>query len=248
MRVAYILAHFDDEYAALPLLRRDLAADRATFLYVADYGTAELAARRERETQAFILHMGFDPERVRHVGRATGALDGQVHRALPQAREALFAAMAGLGRIDRIVTTAWEGGHPDHDACAWLATAAAARFQVPALDQFSLYNARGVPAPLFRAAAPIPENGPTSRLRLRPRGWAAWASDVRFFPSQARTWAGLLPMMGLSFLRRGGFEYQRLESARVSERPHKGELLYERMFHTPYEEVREALDQAAATA
>lgn len=245
MRVAYILAHFDDEYAALPLLRRDLAADEVAFFYVADYAAAQLAARRLEETRSFVAHMGFNRDWVRPVGLGTGALDGQVHRHLPAARDALFNGLSRLRSIDLIVTVAWEGGHQDHDSCAWLAVQAARRFGVASIEQFSLYNARGVGGPLFNAAAPIPENGPVERVGLRARGWAAWAADVRFYPSQARTWAGLMPFMALSFARQGGFAFQRLEPGRVDQRPHVGELLYERMFRTPYEEVRASLDAAA---
>lgn len=245
MRVAYVLAHFDDEYAALPLLRRDLAADEVSFFYLADYATPALGVRRLEETRSFVAHMGFSRDWVRPVGLGTGALDGQVHRHLQAARGALFDALSTLRGIDRIVTVAWEGGHQDHDACAWLAVQAARRFGVASIEQFSLYNGRGVGGPLFNAASPIPENGPVERIGLGARGWAAWAADVRFFPSQAKTWAGLMPFMALSFARQGGFAFQRLNPIRVDQRPHRGELLYERMFRTPYEEVRRHLDIAA---
>lgn len=244
MRVAYVLAHFDDEYAALPLLRRDLAADEVAFFYLADYATPELAARRLEETCRFVAHMGFNRNSVRPVGLGTGAFDGEVHGHLSAARGALFAGFSGLGKVDRIVTLAWEGGHQDHDACAWLAVQAAERFGVAEIEQFSLYNGRGIAGPMFQAAATIPENGPVTRIGLRARGWAAWAGCVRFFPSQAKTWAGLMPFMAFSFATRGGFGYQRLDPSRVEERPHLGELLYERMFGVSYEEVRASLDAA----
>ena len=50
MAVVHVYAHFDDEYCALPLVRR-LAREGAQqhFLYVADYRTPELAATRFAE-------------------------------------------------------------------------------------------------------------------------------------------------------------------------------------------------------
>ena len=52
--------------------------------------------------------------------------------------------------------------------------------------------------------------------------------------------------MAMTFARQGGFRYQSLEPRRIGERPHAGGLLYERMFATPYETVRAAVDRLAA--
>ena len=111
----------------------------------------------------------------------------------------------------------------------------------PTIDQVSLYNGRGLPGRLFRAASPLPENGPVTRVPMRAADWALYAREVRCFPSQWRTWAGLSPAMFATFARTG-YGYQQLSPERVRERPHAGPLLYERMYGVPYSEVRAALD------
>ncbi|HEY9217456.1 MAG TPA: hypothetical protein VIO94_05355, partial [Phenylobacterium sp.] len=62
MSLVCVFAHFDDEYAALPLL---LEAQRAghdlRLLYLADYADPAAARRRFAETCAFLQHMGLDP-------------------------------------------------------------------------------------------------------------------------------------------------------------------------------------------
>jgi len=244
MTIVYILAHFDDEYAALPLLLRDRRAGAQSWLlYVADYTSPELSARRLAETRALLVSLGFPPERAIHVGAGTGAMDGAVFEALPAAHAALKAALSSLPPVDRFVVAAWEGGHADHDACA-LVTVTLRDALDPAIliDQFALYNGRGLPGGLFRAGAPIPENGPVKRVSLTAREWMAYAAAVRFFPSQTKTWLALWPSMFVTFLLRGGFGYQTLAAGRVRERPHAGQLLYERMFKTPYATVRARLD------
>lgn len=244
MNVVYVLAHFDDEYAALPLLLRDRREGaRSWLLYVADYASPDLSARRLAETRTLLSSLGLPPERAIHVGAGTGVMDGAVFETLPTARKALGAALASIGPVDRFVVAAWEGGHADHDACAFLTVGLG---QTPGgaipIDQFALYNGRGLPGGLFRACAPIPENGPVRRVPLSLGEWIAYAGAVRFFPSQAKTWLGLWPSMFVTFLLRGGFGYQTLEPRRVRERPHAGPLLYERMFKTPYAVVRARLD------
>lgn len=248
MTVIYVLAHFDDEYAALPLLLRDRREGAQSWLlYVADYASPELSAKRLAETRALLASLGLPPERAVHVGAGTGAMDGAVFKTLTAAYGALKAALSSLGPVDRFVVGAWEGGHADHDACAFLTVALrdALAAAIP-IDQFGLYNGRGLPGGLFRACAPIPENGAVRSVLLSPREWADYAAAVRFFPSQAKTWLALWPSMFMTFLLRGGFGYQALTTERVLERPHAGPLLYERMFKTPYAAVREQLDVFSA--
>jgi LmbE family N-acetylglucosaminyl deacetylase len=241
MSVVHIYAHFDDEYCALPLIRRRVreGVDQR-FLYVADYRTPELAARRFAETRSLLAHLGVDPAKAQHVGAGTGAQDGSVFRHLDVAFPALKAAVDAVGPVERFVVTAFEGGHMDHDMCAMMASALAGARGVP-VEQISLYNGPGLAGPFFHGGAPLPENGPVTRMRLSPAEWAHWMAAVRFFPSQAKTWAGLWPAMFWSYAKQG-FGYQTLEPARLAERPHAGTLFYERMFKVPYQEVRAAAD------
>lgn len=239
MAIAYVLAHFDDEYAALPLiLRREREGVDQRFFYLTDYATPEISRVRLAETRALLASLGVDPDHARHIGLGSGAQDGALHRHLPTALARLEAALAAEP-FERLVVPAWEGGHHDHDACAFMAVRLAAGRPV---EQFGLYQGRGLPGPLFRASAPLAENGPITRERLSVKDWLRFAAAVRFFPSQAKTWAGLWPMMFAQYLLAGGFAWQQLDAQRVRERPHPGSLLYERRFGVDYEDLRAALD------
>lgn len=241
MALVHVLAHFDDEYCALPLIRQRAAAGLdQRFLFVADYATRELAAVRYAETRALLSHLGVPPEHVLHVGPGTGALDGAVHRRLDAAFEAVGAAVEAIGEVDRFIVPAWEGGHMDHDMCALIACELAKARGAP-VEQFSLYNGKGLGGPFFHGASPLPENGPVTKVPLRAADWRGWMGAVRFFPSQAKTWAGLWPAMFWTYAKRG-FGYQQLDARRIGERPHAGSLFYERMFKVPYPEVRTAAD------
>jgi LmbE family N-acetylglucosaminyl deacetylase len=238
----YLFAHFDDEYLAWPLIRaRALQGEDQVFLYAADYADPEEARRRQAETAAFLRQAGVTHARIIHTGAGTGAVDGRVHRHLPAAYAAVEKVARRMGRISRVTVCAWEGGHMDHDCCAAMAVKLAETLNIPSLQQVSLYNAKGLPPPFQHGAAPLSENGPVIQLKLKPRDWFSWMGAVRFFPSQANVWAGLWPAMFFNLARRG-FGYQRLEPARVRERPHRGGLYYERCFRVPYAEVRAAVD------
>jgi LmbE family N-acetylglucosaminyl deacetylase len=247
MAAVFILAHFDDEYCALPLILQAQAAGEACwFLYVADYRAPGVAARRLAETRAFLSRFGTPPQQAVHVGAGSGVFDGAVAAELPTALERLRAALEGLPSPTRLVTPAWEGGHPDHDCCAALATILASERGAVPVIQFGLYNGRHFPRPFYRACSPIPENGPTARVPLSAAHWLAWIAAVRFFPSQAWNWLGLWPSMFMTFARQGGFACQQLAQERIEERPHAGRLHYEWMFATPYAQVRAAVDGVLA--
>jgi hypothetical protein len=55
------------------------------------------------------------------------------------------------------------------------------------------------------------------------------------------SWLGLWPSMFAGFLLRGGYGVQRLYPARLCERPHEGDLLYERRFGVSYGAVAVAV-------
>jgi len=246
MSVVFLLAHFDDEYCALPLILQARAArEDCWFLYVADYRDPRNAAVRWAETQAFLHRFGLDPERTAHVGAGSGIFDGDVCEGVLPSLARLRVALARIGPVSRLVTPAWEGGHPDHDACAAMSAILGEELGAPVL-QFGLYNGRKVARPFYRACSPLPQNGPEIRVSLTPAQWLAWMAAVRFFPSQTWNWLGLFPSMFLTFAERRGFAVQALEPARVRERPHGGRLHYEWMFRTPYAKVRSAIDSALA--
>jgi LmbE family N-acetylglucosaminyl deacetylase len=245
MSVVYILAHCDDEYAALPLILEAKAAGRdQVFLYVAENHGGDLPERRISEVRTFLAELGLPPASADYATQGSGAYDGQVHLHLAACLDALRRRLDAIPQVEKIVIAAWEGGHADHDACAALAAVLAAERGV-GIEQFSLYNRRGLKVLPFQACAPIPENGPVRRLRLSPGQWLRWALLVRCYPSQASSWLGLWPSMFAGFLLRGGYGVQTLDPARLRQRPHDGDLLYERRFGVAYEAVAQAVAQIA---
>jgi N-acetylglucosamine malate deacetylase 1 len=245
MTVVYVLAHFDDEYCALPLIRRGVAEGREQrFIHVVDYRDPKLGARRHRETVAFLAAQGVPAHMQLHLGAGRGWWDGELHRYALRAYEALKAAVPGP--VERVVVPAWEGGHPDHDLCAALGVKLAAERNATQVDQVCLYQGKGLPWIFYRASTPLAENGAIHEMRLTPGEWTGWLAAVAAFPSQFKAWSGLLPAMALTFARQRAFRYQSLDPSRIGERPHEGSLLYERMFRTPYPVVRAAVDALAA--
>jgi LmbE family N-acetylglucosaminyl deacetylase len=151
--VALVAAHPDDEtiglggqlqrLRGLRLIHVTDGAPRAP----ADHDAAALrereryAARRRQEARAAAAMAGIAPER--HV--ALGIVDQEAAGCMAELAQRLAGLFRGDGtRI--VVTHAYEGGHPDHDACCFAVHAAAALLRrdgpaAPAVVEMALYHA-----------------------------------------------------------------------------------------------------------
>lgn len=162
-RSLVIVAHPDDEILGCAALLSRLAD--VTVVHVTDgaprdgadgrrhgfASPADYAAARRREAEAALALAGIGPERLVGLGYADqGAgedLAGLARRLVPL-----------LAGADRVLTHAFEGGHPDHDAVAF-AVHAALRLEAPTgggptLVEMPFYHAGrdGWIRQIFRAA------------------------------------------------------------------------------------------------
>jgi N-acetylglucosamine malate deacetylase 2 len=103
----------------------------------------EYARARAEEARQALSVVNVEPERI----LSLGAPDQEsVHHLAPLARR--FAQLLAQHSPPRIVTHPYEGGHPDHDAAAFVAHAAVALLDrsgspAPSLWEMTSYHARG---------------------------------------------------------------------------------------------------------
>jgi LmbE family N-acetylglucosaminyl deacetylase len=147
-RVAVLLAHPDDETLGCGALLSRL--QHLTIVHVTDgaprngadaarhgfHSPDEYAAVRQRELAAAMALAGIDPDRLVCLGIADQAV---VHNLAAVARRLVPV----LDRAEIVLTHAYEGGHPDHDATAFAVHAAARLLGpgAPALVEMPLYRA-----------------------------------------------------------------------------------------------------------
>lgn len=128
-------------------------------------GWAEYAAARRREAEAALAVAGLAPERLTGLGIA----DQQAtHNLAPLAHR--LAALLRDGSFSVVITHAYEGGHPDHDATALAVHAACGLIEAagetpPRLVEMAGYHALGgsFAAGTFIAHA---EAGPVATVAL----------------------------------------------------------------------------------
>lgn len=238
----FLFAHQDDEFG---VFQRILDCRRAGLhvacAYLTDGATASASsAARNAESRAVLAQLGVHD--IAFAGEELGIGDARLPLHLPAAAAWLGRWLARFPAIDSLHVTAWEGGHHDHDALHALAVDAARRHGLLARTfQYSLYQAKGLPGPLFRVLAPLPENGPATDTRI------GWGDRLRFlrlclsYPSQRSTWLGLFPFVALHYLARGVQSLQAVSIDRIGIRPHAGALYYEKRQFFTWDDMARAL-------
>lgn len=223
MNVVFVFAHQDDEIALASRIRYSVArGDQVTCLCLTDGAFAVPAAVRDRESRQLLAALGAGELKIGEERIADGVLVEHLGRALELVEK--YAAGA-----DELVTLAWEGGHQDHDAANLVAAVYAQKRGIRCLEM-PLYNGHNAFGPFFRVAHPVGDGWTSRKITWREK--FANLLLVRFYPSQRRTWLGLMPQMLLARARELTRES---DLSRAAAPPHSRPLLYERRFHYPYD-------------
>ena len=217
-RVALVVAHPDDETlaagASLHLFPRlvlvhvtDGAPLRLDDAAAQGFAThAAYAGAREAELGAALAHAGVRPVRVR-IGLPDQ--DAALHlRALTTALARIF----GQHAIGAVLTHAYEGGHPDHDATACAVHRAAAGLPV---TEFPLYNA----APGAMQVQRFLPGPPETTVHLTQAETAGKCAMLACFRTQSATIAPFDPATE---------RFRPAPAPDFTRPPHDGELNYER--------------------
>jgi len=142
-RTLVLAPHPDDEAVGCGVLMQRMREPLVAFLtdgapqnryFWARHGSRRAYADfRRRESEIALAVIGIERSRA-----CDGVPDQELFRNLEHAQRWLDAAIDDL-HPDALLTTAFEGGHPDHDACSLLASIAGRRHALPAWE-YPLYH------------------------------------------------------------------------------------------------------------
>ena len=231
-----LFAHPDDEFAVFPWLEHAIRNGQSVHcIWMTDGGWGgQSTARRQQESAKVLLRLGVARDALHFLGEQNSLRDGELHRFMDRARDALRATLPSLPQNAWWLIPAWEGGHQDHDACHLIAIETCP--SGTPLFQYSLYNGRGLPGPLFKTMSPLRSNGPTYDLPIALRHRLLYPLYCLGYRSQWKSFLGLLPFYALRMLQRRPFRIQAVVPTAIRCRPHEGKLLYERRGGPSWEE------------
>jgi LmbE family N-acetylglucosaminyl deacetylase len=238
----FLFAHQDDEFGVFQALDECRKHGRRAICAYLTRGTNGLAERRNEESRRVLSSLGVSRDDIVFAGDELGIDDATLPDSMPRAGEWIARWMASFPTLERIYVTAWEGGHHDHDALHAMVVQAAQRFgHLPLVRQFALYNRYGCPGPFFRVLTPLAANGPVQAERIPVRRRLAYLRLCLQYPTQRKTWVGLLPFVVLHYALRGTQTLQPVSLERLRSRPHDATLYYEQRGFYRWEAMQERL-------
>ena len=237
----FLFAHQDDEVGIISLIKRKIDQGANVICVFATDGGKNFRSRN-KESLSVLNNVGVKSKNILFVGKSENFMDGYLSKKAITLKKWLIKFFLSMKDIDSIYVTAYEGGHQDHDALHHISVIALNELNLlDKLFQFPLYNKFNCLGPFFSVLKPLSENGKTIDFELTILERLKSIIYCLYYPSQYKTWIGLLPFFIMHHIFYKKLKIQKASIQRLSQRPHDGALLYEsRGFYT-FEKIQQDL-------
>ena len=227
----FLFAHQDDESGVFYEIHRLVNSGQNVIVIYLTSGssTGRPAPSRDLESISVLEEIGVHKKNIYFLGREEGIPDGGLSKYLEIAFQSVLALFNKIDPPRCLYFLAWEGGHQDHDAVHLIGLALGSRLDMlNNCYQFPLYTGKSLPSIFFKLFFPFSENGQILLSRIPWRQRLKFTLYCLSYPSQKKTWIGLLPFFVFHYIFRGTQILQPVSAARAMQKPHSGVLLYER--------------------
>ncbi len=219
-RTLVLVAHPDDEAVGCGALLQRIedplvvfatdGAPRSDFFWQNYNSREEYALVRAEEAKRALKSVGV--ERFHLLCVTNPIVDQELYKEIDRAYQSLVQLIEAEAP-DAILSMAYEGGHPDHDACSFLAATAGEHFSVPVWEM-SLYhrNASDITRQRFVT------NDESFELDMSREELIRKMNMFAAYDSQSEVLREFLPYIE---------RFRPMKSYNFSRPPHEGELNYE---------------------
>jgi LmbE family N-acetylglucosaminyl deacetylase len=240
----FFFAHQDDEFGVFQKINDEIFLGNEVYCIYLTTGVkgVQSSSIRNSESISVLSKLGVKKENIIFSGDKLRISDGKLIDSLFQAKKWLKSFLIKAEEICSIYIPAWEGGHHDHDALHAIVVLASKELGI--LDkvwQFPLYNAYMCRRPFFRVLLPLHSNGPICITKIKILNRANYIFQILEYRSQLLTWVGLMPFVLIHYLFSGAQSLQKVQSSRILERPHIGQLYYESRKFSKWEYVNQKI-------
>lgn len=240
----FLFAHQDDEFGVYQAIIDEIDKGRevyCAYLTNGDFGGIS-PIRRNQESLDVLSKLGVPKQNIHFAGSDLHISDGCLPDNLIAASNWIHQWFHTFEDIKSIYVTAWEGGHQDHDALHALTVSIAQDISIlPCVRQFSLYNSDRCPGILFRVFHPLLQNGVVTNRKIPFVSRFSFLIFCLSYPSQVKTWIGLFPFVIFHYFTNGKQQLQTTSIERISQRPHEGELYYEKRGFFTWEKMSSSI-------
>jgi hypothetical protein len=242
-----VLPHQDDEFFLLPYIEEIIRkGGTVRFIYVTNGKYANHTPEtRAKETVNVLSKYYIQKESIIFLGHSLDIEDAEVVHKYDDIYAFLKIYIANnLSDIGQVITTAWEGGHHDHDALNYIIKRIGKKLNIAhKIFEFHLYNSANSIHPLFRVMRPIEPAGEKDIIFRFSLIAGIKATLCAFsYKSQWKTFIGLLPQASIALLLVRKILISNICNQEKITAPHPGIPLYERRKRFSYSNLKIILE------
>lgn len=183
----FILPHHDDEIFCIPKLLEVARSAGPVRIYFLTGNSI-----RKSESAKFLKELGFLQNQICSVYDHIQVNDGLVHLKLSEIEKFILEDLSGH-QIVEVISSSYEGGHQDHDACHVLAKSLSLQWG-SGVHCFFLYNGWGLPSKFYNVAK-APGDLKAEKRSYRQTEITYILKSIFYFKSQSKAFLGLWPFL-----------------------------------------------------
>lgn len=245
--VLFLFAHQDDEFGIFQKIVDERNRGRRVLCAYLTDGVCQgrSSFKRNSESLGVLTKLGVFEADIFFAGCTLSIPDGDLLHHIEIATDWVLNWITQRNDLTAIYLPAWEGGHHDHDTLHAIGVIIAHRIgRLDIVKQFPLYNAYRCWPPFFRVLRPLALNGAVEVTKIPLGNRIQFLQYCFSYPSQRKTWIGLLPFVLLHYVFSGVQALQAVSVERLYQRPHRGPLYYENRKFCTWDEISDRLKDA----
>lgn len=229
--IIIILPHQDDEIAILPLLDSLEEGVNLKIIFITKNKNQNLNIKRNKESISVLNKIGINDKDIVFLEFKNLILDKHLYKNIKEINK-YFLSQRELFTSDKnttIISTSFEGGHPDHDAAFLISMNIFKKMQYKKFLSFPLYNSEKSFIP-FQAFTNLKKyNNQLYFLSFSFKKSLFYFSLIFSYKTQIKTVFFLLPFfIYRCFIKKKFILINHNTNENIQLRPHLGKLLYEK--------------------
>jgi hypothetical protein len=244
----FILAHQDDEFGIYEKINWCVKNKKNILIFYMTSGSINKKINklqiyfRDIESLKVLKKIGVKKKNIIFFGRLNNIATCCLYKKLQAAYIEISRIINNINGKKIIYTHAWEGGNEDHDACYLLTKKIFLEQKlIQCCYQFPLYNSYKSFLFPYKVQKPLDKNGITIKIYSSFDDRFKYISYLFYYKSQIKVWIGLYPFIIFNLLFKGYYFLQKINKKKSYEKPHYGDLLYEKFKRCDYSSFRKKL-------
>jgi LmbE family N-acetylglucosaminyl deacetylase len=225
------MAHQDDEFGVFQSILDEVKNGNEVICVFLTNGVKNGGDSRVRDSESLdvLTSLGVKEENVIFAGKYLQISDCELLYSLEKAFFWVQEFLAAFDTFGAVYVPAYEGGHPDHDACYVVVSLVCEKMgRLENVKQFPLYNADNCRSFFYKVFNPLKFNGVVYTTDIPLRNRLLFITLIFKYKSQIKSFLGLLPFILYSYFLDGAQKLQSVKPVKLDSPPHKGILYYER--------------------